>query len=219
MFERRAVLLIPCVGFVVLSGCANEVSGRVTDVQTGRSIPDAQIGLIRFPPFSILPIFPEYARSDAQGEYQFVHTENDPWMYVWAPGYLSQAQLIPSTPMLIRDIRMQSIAGLVGDWNVSITIDGQLLGETTFTFTENGVEWHSEFGFVGTFTFEIDGNKVVVHDQILDGGLVVGEVEGEFELNGMEDQLAGPISIDKVILPDGRLVSGLDATFVAVRAD
>lgn len=204
---------------VMLAGCYNEVDGKITDVDSGLPIADAQVGLITFPPFSLLPTFPEYTRSDHVGEYHFIHNERDPWMYVWAPGYLSQAELIPSTPKLTRNVRMKSIEALIGDWDVSITIDGQLFGQATFTFTEDGIEWATTLGFVGTFRFDFDGSKVSIHDELHDGGGVAGRIDGELQLNDAGDRLGGSVDLSGVELGEGRLANKTSTVVEAVRLD
>lgn len=201
---------------LLLAGCS-EVKGSITDLETGLPIEDAKVGLFYFPPYSILPSFPEVARTDAAGQYQFTHLESNPWIYVTSPGYLTQAEPLPKVLSLTRDFKMQSVEDLLGDWDVEITIDGTIIGDTRFVFTESGFEWYSSLGFVGEISFEFDGSKVVIDRSVIEGSeRGAGSVSANLALDEAHETLTGEIWIEGDYV-EGK-ASGGKGTLVGRRA-
>lgn len=195
--KLRWVGVLPVFPALLLAGCS-EVKGSITDLETGLPIEDAKVGLFYFPAYSILPSFPEVARTDAAGQYQFTHLESNPWIYVTAPGYLTQAEPLPKILSLTRNFKMQSVEDLLGDWDVEITIDGTIIGDTRFVFTESGIEWYSSLGFVGEITFAFDGSKVVIDRSALAGDdNEAGLVSAILTFEKATDTLTGEIWLDR----------------------
>lgn len=215
----RAWAMISCVlAAVCLAGCS-EVKGVVTAAGSGAPLENAQVGLIVVRPLIFVPSFPEYARTDFGGNYEFVHREQRPWIYVRSPGFLTQVQRLPASPSVTRNFQLQSIADIIGAWDVEITINGALLGQTHLVFTEDGVHWYSEFGFVGTIDFDFDGTRVYLDGPLVtENGSVPADVRAVLELNEDGELLSGEWALTFDFLDTSACKSILGGTAVALRA-
>lgn len=195
-------------------------SGVVTDSETGTPVAGARVGLIVYSPYSIFPLSVEKARSDAGGKYQFLNSESNSVIYVRSTGYLYQVESLSNAPRVTRDFQMQSLAGLLGKWEMTIDPGERFLGATQFVFTEYGVQWTSDSGFLGEVRFDFEGKHVVIDDLlIVEGDIVLGEMAAILELDKPEDTLTGEITFSHYLLEDFGCEPGCTGALSAVRID
>lgn len=140
-------------------------------------------------------------------------------MYVRVPGYLTQKRNIPNVSEVDRDFQMQSLAALVGEWNVSLNIAGVVLGETQFVFNEGGLQWFSQLGFLGDVDFSFDGSRVDINNSLTIGGdIIAGDMNAALQLDG-SGRLTGNINFTHFLFGGNDCAFGCGGTLVAERVE
>lgn len=209
---------IALLSLTLVSGCS-KVNGTVSDSTTGTPLADVEVGLVVQRPFSFFPSFSEQARTNTLGGYTFSHFERNPRVYALKPGYLIQSRALARSPQSTQNFQLQSIANLVGDWDVTLDISGVVLSATQFSFNERGIRWFSALGFLGDIYFHFDGSKVAVDDAVTIGGdVVAGEMKADLVLDDGGDVLAGTITFTHSFFGGTACASGCGGTLTAVRS-
>ena len=210
--------VITLLPLLLISGCA-KVSGSDSDAASGAPLSDAEVGLVVLRPFSFFPSFSEQARTNNAGAYSFTHFERNPRVYVLKPGYLLQTKALARSPRSTQNFQLQSIANIVGNWDVTLDSSGVVLSTTQFNFTERGIQWFSTLGFLGDIYFDFDGSKVAIDDALTIGGdVVAGEMKADLQLDESGDVMVGSITFNHSFFGGTACSSGCGGTLTAVRS-
>ena len=84
MSERVRYVLLMILLSIVGVGCY-DVGGVVSDAATGDPISDARVGLLVVRLFDFTATFEERTSTDVNGEYYFIHNEENPRVSIQAP--------------------------------------------------------------------------------------------------------------------------------------
>lgn len=214
MNTHRWLMVLSCL--VACSGCS-VISGTVTDADSGAPLSDVRVGVMVLRPGTFEPQFQERARTDGEGRYRLVYGFGQSSVSFRLEDYLSHALADPTDPSSL-DVVLQSIVPIKGNWNATISVEGETIPASSFEFDENGMHWRAGSDSLGIVRYDFNGEAISIDNVLLHGDVVEGELVLDLIFNEGGDTLSGDITFSEGLFADAGCESGCSGTVVAVPA-
>ena len=203
---------------ILLVGCSYEITGTVTDLETGEPLNGASVGMFE----SVLPIphsqnFVEKDRTDSEGLFQFESDGVSQTFEAHAQDYQSLVLYLYSSTDQDLDVQMRSIASIKGTWDATVRLSDSETRTFQFVFSEDGMAWHEDGEELGIVPLLLRAPVIVIDDfMAFSRFYIIGNVKADLQLDEGGDSMTGTISDFKLFEFE---CSPCSATVEAVRAD
>ena len=214
---QHLILIAQLMTTILLAGCSYQITGAVTDLETGAPLDGVSVGMFE----SVLPIphsqrFVEKDRSDDEGVFGFESDWVSRTFEAHAQDYQRVVLYLDSPSDRILNVEMRSIAPIRGTWDATVTLDGGVTRVFQFVFSEEGMTWHESGEELGTVPLSLRAPEILIDDYMaFSRYYIIGNVKAEMLLDESGDTMTGNIT-------DFRLFefacSPCNATVEAIRA-